>query len=95
MATTYIDTLKMAQVQTAFGTVSSTLKVVNMALEAALVALKVSAFISFGATAWMERYIANIQPKVETLAKKTGEISQDIGKAIQMHNAASKSGDSI
>lgn len=95
MSTTYIDTFKMTRVQNTFATVSSTLKVINMALEAALVALKVSAFISFGATAWMERYVANIQPKVETLAKKTGEMSQDIGKAIQMHNAASKAGDSI
>jgi hypothetical protein len=95
MATTYMDTDKMTNVKNGFEAVSNTLKVVSMALEAAMMALKAAAFISFGATMWMERYLANIKPKVDTLAKKTGEISQDIGKAIQMHTAASQAGNSI
>jgi hypothetical protein len=95
MATTFMDTDKMTNVSNGFEIVSNTLKVVSMALEAAMLALKAAAFISFGATVWMERYLANIKPKVDTLAKKTGEISQDIKKAVQMHTAASQAGNSI
>jgi len=95
MATTFMDTGEMAQVAQGFQGVSDTLKVVSMVLEAAMMALKAAAFVSFGATLWMERYLANIKPKVDNLAKKTGEISSDITKAIQMHTAASEAGNSI
>jgi hypothetical protein len=95
MATTFMDTDKMKNVSNGFDGVSNVLKVVSMALEAAMMALKAAAFISFGATLWMERYLANIKPKVDNLAKKTHEISEDINKAIQMHTAASQAGNSI
>lgn len=95
MATTFMDTGEMGQVAQGFQGVSDTLKVVSMVLEAAMMALKAAAFVSFGATLWMERYLANIKPKVDNLAKKTGEISSDITKAIQMHTAASEAGNSI
>ena len=95
MATTFMDTGEMGQVAQGFQGVSDTLKVVSMVLEAAMMALKAAAFVSFGAPLWMERYLANIKPKVDNLAKKTGEISSDITKAIQMHTAASEAGNSI
>ena len=95
MATTFMDTGEMGQVAQGFQGVSDTLKVVSMVLEADMMALKAAAFVSFGATLWMERYLANIKPKVDNLAKKTGEISSDITKAIQMHTAASEAGNSI
>jgi len=90
-----MDTDKMKNVSNGFEGVSNVLNVVSMALEAAMMALKAASFISFGATLWMERYLANIKPKVDTLAKKTHEISQDITKAIQMHTAAAEAGNSI
>jgi hypothetical protein len=95
VATTFMDTDKMKNVSNGFEGVSQVLNVVSMALEAAMMALKAASFISFGATLWMERYLANIKPKVDNLAKKTGEISQDITKAIQMHTAAAEAGNSI
>ena len=95
MATTSMDTAKMMDVSKGFEATSDVLKVVSMALEAAMMALKAAAFISFGATLWLERYLANIKPKVDNLQKKTGEISQDIAKAVKNHQAASKGGDSI
>lgn len=95
MATTYMDTDKMKNVSNGFEGVSNTLKAVSMALQAAMYALKFASFISFGATAWMERWVSNIQPKVENLAKKTGEISQDIDKSIANHQAASQAGNSF
>lgn len=95
MATTFMDTDKMKNVANGFEGVSNVLKAVSMALQAAMVALKVASFISFGATAWMERWVSNIQPKVENLGKKTGEISNDIEKAIANHQAASRAGESF
>jgi len=95
MATTSMDTTKMMDVSKGFGAASDVLKVVSMALEAAIMALKAAAFISFGATLWMERYLSGIKPKVDQLQKKTGEIEKDIAKAVKNHQAASKAGDSI
>jgi hypothetical protein len=95
MATTFMDTDKMKNVATGFDTVGSVLNVVSMALEAAIMALKAASFISLGATAWMERYLSNIKPKVDTLAKKCDEIGEDINKSIQLHIAASEAGNSL
>lgn len=95
MATTSMDTAKMTEVSKGFGAASDVLKVVSMALEAAIMALKAAAFISFGSTLWMERYLSGIKPKVDQLQKKTGEIEKDIAKAVKNHQAASKAGDSI
>lgn len=95
MATTFMDTDKMKNVSNGFEAVSNTLKAVSMALQAAMYALKFASFISFGATAWMERWVSNLQPKVENLGKKTGEIGQDIEKAIANHQAASQAGNSF
>jgi hypothetical protein len=95
MATTSMDPKVMMDVSKGFETTSDVLKVVSMALEAAMMALKAAAFISFGSTLWLERYLANIKPKVDQLQKKTGEIGQDIAKAVKNHQAASKAGDSI
>ena len=95
MATTFMVTEKMKNVATGFDTVGSVLNVVSMALEAAIMALKAASFISLGATAWMERYLSNIKPKVDTLAKKCDEIGTDISKSIELHIAASEAGNSL
>lgn len=95
MATTYMDTDKMTNVSKGFDQVSNVLKVVSMALEAAIMALKMASFISLGATAWMERYLSNIKPKVDALEKKCDEIGQDIAKSVQMHIQAAESGNTI
>lgn len=95
MATTYMDTDKMRTVQNGFDAVAGVLRVVSMALEAAIMALKVASFISLGSTAWMERYLSNIKPKVDALAKKCDEIGEDIGKSIAMHIQAAEAGNTI
>ena len=90
-----METDKMKNGATGFDTVGSVLNVVSMALEAAIMALKAASFISLGATAWMERYLSNIKPKVDTLAKKCDEIGTDISKSIELHIAASEAGNSL
>lgn len=95
MATTFMDVDKMKNVATGFDTVGSALKVVSMALEAAIMGLKMATFISFGATAWLERYLSNIKPKVDVLGKKCDEIGEDINKSIALHIQAAEAGNSI
>ena len=95
MAETYMDTDRMKVVARGFDNVGSVLKVVSMALEAAIMALKAASFISLGATAWLERYLSNIKPKVDTLGKKCDELGEDINQSIAFHVQAAKSGNSI
>lgn len=92
MAETYMDTDRMKTVSTGFDGVGNVLRVVSMALEAAIMALKAAAFISLGATVWLERYLSNIKPKVDQLAAKCDELSNDINASIQFHQQASQAG---
>jgi hypothetical protein len=92
MAETYMDTDRMKVVATGFDGVGTALRVVSMALEAAIMTLKAAAFISLGATVWLERYLSNIKPKVDALGKKCDELGSDINNSIQLHQQASQSG---
>jgi hypothetical protein len=87
-----MDTDRMKTVSTGFDGVGSVLRVVSMALEAAIMALKAAAFISLGATVWLERYLSNIKPKVDQLANKCDELANDINASIAFHQQASQAG---
>lgn len=75
-----------------FGTFSETLSVVSKALLAASQLLKAAAFVSLGSTAALAAYIDRIQPRVDALADKMGEISNDITGAVKAYRDGDESG---
>jgi hypothetical protein len=75
-----------------FQTAHQTLTVVNITLEAAMMLLRTTAFIGLVGGFAVERYLANIQPKVQRLAEKCMEISEDLEQTVLIHQ--SKDGDS-
>ena len=58
-------------------TISSVLKAVSTVLEIQMTILKTTAFIGLVGGLAVERYLANIKPRIDQLAKMTAELSQD------------------
>src|SRR3990170_3822870 len=58
------------------------------ALEAAIIILKATAFISLGATEALAAYLSNIKPHVEKLGNQPEELNRDLLNAIKEHREA-------
>jgi uncharacterized protein HemX len=90
-----MDPSKVRSIAKSFDTASDVLKKVGIGLEAALVALTVTTFISLGSTAWLQKYIANIKPKVTALQKECAEMADKLRQDIKTWEKAQKAGNSI
>jgi hypothetical protein len=90
-----MDTDAVRKMAGVFDDMSNVLKAVSMALEAAMMILKVSAFVGLVGGIAVERYLANIKPKVDKLGAKCAEMNQDLNKAAALHEQSSQTGDSI
>jgi hypothetical protein len=73
----HMDPAKVRQMGQALQTMSSILKVVSTVLEVQMTILKTTAFIGLVGGLAVERYLAQIKPKIDELAKQTAELSQD------------------
>jgi len=58
------------------------------ALEAAIIILKATAFISLGSTEALAAYLENIKPHVEKLGNHAEELNTDLRNAIKEHREA-------
>ncbi|MEW5987097.1 MAG: type VII secretion target [Chloroflexota bacterium] len=74
-----------------FGVVGNVLKGVSMALEAAMLVLKTTAFIGLVGGFAVERYIASIKPQIDRLAEMCEELNGDLDKSA----AAYENGDQV
>lgn len=96
MATTnFMDPSKVSSIAKSFDTAADVLKKVSIGLEAALTALTVTSFISLGSTAWLQKYIANIKPKVTAVQKECTEQAEKLRQDIKTWEQAQKRGNSI
>jgi len=73
----HMDPAKVRAMGQALETMSSILKVVSTVLEVQMTILKTTAFIGLVGGLVVERYLAQIKPKIDDLAKQTAELSQD------------------
>jgi hypothetical protein len=92
----------MAEVRMDYGTVNNVangfqqtaevLHGVSVVLEAAIVALKTAAFFTLGGTAFAERYLSNVKPRVDRLAATCEEMGGDLKATIADHQKADAEG---
>lgn len=75
-----------------FNTSSKTLEIVSKALEIASAILKATAMFGLVGNLALARYLDNIKPKVDTLAKDTAELSKDCIGAVRSLRDGDKSG---
>lgn len=93
--TKFMDPGKVRSIAKSFDTASDILKKVAIGLEAALVALTVTTFISLGSTAWLQKYIANIKPKVTAVQKECAELAEKLRQDVKLWEQAQKRGDTV
>lgn len=75
-----------------FQTFGDVLDAVSKALEALSITLKVTAWVSFGATAAAATFIDRIKPNVKNASDKMRELSNDIRDAIKAYRDGDLSG---
>ena len=63
-------------------------RVAAKALEAAIIMLKATAFISLGSTAALAAYLEGIKPHVEKLGNLSEELNRNLLNAIKEHRQA-------
>ena len=75
-----------------FGTISDVLKNVSRALQALLTVLKATAFIGSVGNFAMIQLINQIKPFIDEMAKKTAEISKDLGASVNAYERGDQQG---
>ena len=88
MAEVRMDYGAVNNVANGFQQTSEVLHTVSVVLEAAIHVLQATAWISFGATAFAERYLSNIKPRVDRLGATCEEMAGDLRGAIADHQKA-------
>lgn len=75
-----------------FETVAQTLRAASSVLEACLMVLRVTSFVTLGATAWLQAYLENIKPRLEQLMNTCDEIGLDLRYVVHYHQQADEAG---
>jgi type II secretory pathway component PulF len=91
-AEVYMNIPEVQRLATNFNQFHQILDTVAKTLEALSTALKVTAWLSFGATAAAAFFIDRIKPNVKNLSKKMEELHGDINGAILAYRDGDKSG---
>jgi hypothetical protein len=91
MAEVRMDYGAVGNVASGFLNTADILKKVSVVLEAAIAVLRATAWISLGSTAFAERYLSNIKPRVDRLAATCEEMGHDLRGAIADHQRADES----
>jgi hypothetical protein len=88
----FMDIPRVEQMSKSFQTFGTVLEGVSKALLAISIAMKATAWLSFGATAAAAAYADRIRPNVDKAAKKMHELSGDITGAIRAYRDGDMSG---
>ncbi len=80
-----MDYAVIGDVSKGFGTARDVLKTVGKVLEVLIGILRATAFLSFGTSEALARYLENIKNKVNKLAAVCNEFSGDLSRAIGDH----------
>lgn len=82
MADVRMDYEVVENMAAVFRTAGDTLQAINKVLEAAIMTLRATAFIGLVGGYAVERYLSNIQPRVERLAETCSELNLDLLGAV-------------
>ena len=88
----FMDIPRVEQMSKSFQTFGTVLEGVSKSLLAISIAMKATAWLSFGATAAAAAYADRIRPNVDKAAKKMHELSGDITSAIKAYRDGDMSG---
>lgn len=88
----FMDIPQVQKVAESFGNFGEILQGVAKALEAAIMVLKMTAFVGLVGGFAVERYLSMVKPRVENMAKKMAELQSDLTGAINHYQTGDESG---
>ncbi|OJX45865.1 MAG: hypothetical protein BGO78_11215 [Chloroflexi bacterium 44-23] len=88
----YMDIPAVQKMAQTFGNFAEILQGVSKALEAAITVLRLSAFVGLVGGFAVERYLSQVKPRVDNMAKKMNELKGDITGAINNYQTGDESG---
>lgn len=88
----FMDIPQVQKVAESFGNFGEILQGVAKALEAAIMVLKMTAFVGLVGGFAVERYLSMVKPRVENMAKKMHELQGDLNGAINHYQTGDESG---
>lgn len=88
----FMDIPQVQKVAESFGNFGEILQGVAKALEAAIMVLKMTAFVGLVGGFAVERYLSMVKPRVENMAKKMMELQGDLKGAINHYQTGDESG---
>ena len=88
----FMDIPQVQKLAESFGNFGEILQGVAKALEAAIMVLKMTAFVGLVGGFAVERYLSMVKPRVENMAKKMHELQRDVTGAINNYQTGDESG---
>jgi|SRR5665648_35921 len=88
----FMDIPQVQKMAESFGNFGEILQGVAKALEAAIMVLKMSAFVGLVGGFAVERYLSMVKPRVENMAKKMLELQGDLKGAISHYQTGDETG---
>jgi hypothetical protein len=88
----YMDIPSVQKMAESFGNFGEILQGVAKALEAAIMVLKLSAFVGLVGGFAVERYLSMVKPRVEKMASKMVELQGDLKGAITNYQNGDETG---
>jgi hypothetical protein len=95
MGTTFMDYDAVRGISNGFDDAAQVLDAINKALEAAMMTLKMTAFVGLVGGFAVQAFIEQLQPRVEFLARECQEYAEKLNTAIQTAQQAEQAGDSL
>ncbi|PKO13953.1 MAG: hypothetical protein CVU39_16360 [Chloroflexi bacterium HGW-Chloroflexi-10] len=88
----YMDIPQVQKMAESFGNFGEILKGIAKALEAAIMVLRMTAFVGLVGGMAVERYLSMVKPRVEKMADKMLELRSDLQGAINHYQTGDESG---
>ena len=88
----YMDVPQVQKMAESFGNFGEILEAVSKALQAVIMVLRVTAFVGMVGGIAVERWLSQIKPRVDRMAKKMHELKGDLQGAINHYQTGDESG---
>jgi len=88
----YMDVPQVQKMAESFGNFGEVLEAVSKVLEVTITVLRVTAFVGLVGGIAVERWLSQVKPRVDTMAKKMHELKGDLQGAINHYQTGDESG---
>jgi hypothetical protein len=92
MAEIYMDTDAVRGISRTFGQMGDTLQAVNRSMQVAISVLKATAFMGLVGGYAVAYFIEQVQPRVQELAEKCGELDRDLDASVDAYERGDQQG---